>query len=99
MLRPLYYYRTPAGVEVDFIIETARRQTSELPHAVAVEVKRSDKWDRTWEKPLRSLLNTPSLKIDRLIGVYCGSRRYQFDVLTILPLEEFVKALHAGEIF
>ncbi len=25
-LRPLYYYRTPAGVEVDFIIETARRQ-------------------------------------------------------------------------
>jgi predicted AAA+ superfamily ATPase len=98
-LRPLYYYRTPAGVEVDFIIETARRQTSELPHAVAVEVKRSDKWDRTWEKPLRSLLNTPSLKIDRLIGVYCGSRRYQFDVLTILPLEEFVKALHAGEIF
>jgi predicted AAA+ superfamily ATPase len=98
-LRPLYYYRTPAGVEVDFIIETARRQTSELPHAVAVEVKRSDKWDRTWEKPLRSLLNTPSLKIDRLIGVYCGSRRYQFDVLTILPLEEFVQALHAGEIF
>ena len=54
---------------------------------------------RAWEKPLRSLLDNPSLKVDRLIGVYCGSRRYQFDVLTVLPLEEFVKALLAGEVF
>lgn len=98
-LRPLFYYRTPAGVEVDFIIETARRQISEPSHAVAVEVKRSEKWDRSWEKSLFTLLNTPSLKIDRLIGVYCGSRRYQFDGITVLPLEEFIAALHAGEIF
>jgi hypothetical protein len=98
-LRPLYYYRTPAGVEVDFIIETARRQSGSLPHVVAVEVKRSDKWDRAWEKPLRSLLDNSSLKVDRLIGVYCGSRSYQFDALTVWPLEEFVKALLAGEVF
>jgi len=98
-LRPLYYYRTPAGVEVDFIIETARRQSGSLPHVVAVEVKRSDKWDRAWEKPLRSLLDNASLKVDRLIGVYCGSRSYHFDVLTVWPLEEFVKALLAGEVF
>ena len=66
---------------------------------IAVEVKRFDKWDRAWEKPLRSLLDNTSLKVDRLIGVYCGSRIYQFDVLIVWPLEEFVKALLAGEVF
>ena len=98
-LRPLFFYRTPAGVEVDFIIETSRRRSDNLPRVVAVEVKRADKWDRTWEKPLRSLKDNPGLKIDRLIGVYGGSRAYQFDDLTVSPLVEFVKALFSGEIF
>jgi len=98
-LRPLYYYRTPAGVEVDFIIETARRQSGRPPQVVAVEVKRSAKWDRAWEKPLRSLLDNPGLKVDRLIGVYCGSKSYRFDRLTVLPLKDFVAALQTGDVF
>jgi uncharacterized protein len=98
-LRPLFYYRTPAGVEVDFIIETARRRSGSLPRVVAVEVKRADKWNRTWEKPLKSLKDNPGLKIDRLIGVYCGSRSYQFDDLSVWSLEEFTRALFAGEIY
>jgi predicted AAA+ superfamily ATPase len=98
-LRPLFFYRTPAGVEVDFIIETTRRRSGSLPRVVAVEVKRADKWNRVWEKPLRSLQENPGLKIDRLIGVYCGSRSYQFDNLTVWPLGEFVKALFSGDIF
>lgn len=98
-LRPLFFYRTPAGVEVDFIIETARRRSGSLPRVVALEVKRADKWDRSWEKPLRSLKDNSGLKIDLLIGVYCGSRSYRFDDLTVWPLEEFVRALFSGEIF
>jgi hypothetical protein len=34
-----------------------------------------------------------------MIGVYCGSRRYDFDNVTVLPVADFVKALFAGEIF
>lgn len=98
-LRPLFFYRTPAGVEVDFIIETFRRRSGSLPQVVAVEVKRADKWDRAWEKPLRSLKGNPGLKIDRLIGVYCGARSYRFDDLTVWPLGEFVAALFNGEIY
>jgi predicted AAA+ superfamily ATPase len=98
-LRPLFFYRTPAGVEVDFIIETARRQWDSPPHVVAVEVKRAERWERVWEKHLRSLIENPGLTIDRLIGVYCGSRIYEFDNLTVFPLEDFVTALFAGEIF
>ena len=44
---PLSYYRTPAGVEVDFIIETARRRLEGLPHLVAIEVKIAERWDRS----------------------------------------------------
>lgn len=98
-LRPLFFYRTPAGVEVDFIIETARQQWDSPPHVVAVEVKRAERWERVWEKHLRSLIENPGLIIDRLIGVYCGSRIYEFDNLTVFPLEDFVTALFAGEIF
>jgi predicted AAA+ superfamily ATPase len=97
--RPLYYYRTPAGVEVDFIIETARRRPKSPPCVVAIEVKRSDRWDRRWEKPLRSLSDNDRVTIDRMFGVYCGSRSYQFDEVTVLPVSRFLKALFSGEVF
>ena len=98
-LRPLFFYRTPAGVEVDFIIQTAQRQFDNPPHVVAVEVKRAESWDRSWEKPLRAITSGPELKIDRLIGIYCGSRTYQFDNITVMPIADFITALFAGEIF
>jgi predicted AAA+ superfamily ATPase len=97
--RRISYYRTPAGVEVDFIVETERRRPGRPPRVVAIEVKRAERWDRSFEKPLRSLSASGGLKIERLIGVYCGPRRYDFDGLQVLPVGEFVKALYAGEVF
>jgi hypothetical protein len=41
----------------------------------------------------------PGLKVDRMIGVYCGSRRYVFDSVEVLPVADFVKELFAGEVF
>jgi predicted AAA+ superfamily ATPase len=96
---PVSYYRTPAGVEVDFIVETSRRRPNTLPHVVAVEVKRAERWDRAWDKAMRSLAETAGVRVERMIGVYCGSRRYEFDNVTVLPAADFVKALFAGEIF
>ena len=97
--RSLYYYRSPAGVEVDFIIETARRRAGSPPRVIAIEVKRAERWDRGWEKPMRSLAETAGVNVERMIGVYCGSRTYQFDTVTVLPVIDFIKALFAGEIY
>jgi predicted AAA+ superfamily ATPase len=97
--RPVSYYRTPAGVEVDFIIETSPRRPNASPHVVAIEIKRAERWDRAWDKALRGLAETAGVEVERMIGVYCGSRKYDFENVTVLPVADFVKALFAGEIF
>jgi predicted AAA+ superfamily ATPase len=97
--RQISYYRTPAGVEIDFIIETARRRPGNPPRVVGIEIKRADRWDRSWNKPMRNLADTSGVKVDRMIGVYCGSRIYRFDDIEILPLEGFLDALFSGHIF
>ena len=97
--RSLADYRTPAGVEVDFIIETRKRQSNQPAHVVAIEVKLAEKWDRSWEKPMRDLAAQPGLKVDRAFGVYTGTRRYEDDGLTVLPALDFLDALHRGEVF
>jgi hypothetical protein len=66
---------------------------------VAIEIKRAERWDRAWDKSLRGLADTEGVKVERMIGVYCGSRRYEFDNVTVVPVAEFVKALFAGEVF
>lgn len=98
--RPLSYYRTAAGVEVDFIIETAARSSEGPPKIVAIEIKRAHRWDRSWDKAMRSLAATPGLHVERLIGVYCGERSYHFENnVEIWPVVDFIKALFSGEIF
>jgi len=97
--RPISYYRTPAGVEIDFIVETAKRRPGSAPRVVAIEVKRAERWDRAWEKPMRALAASAGVKVDRMIGVYCGSRPYRFDDVQVWPVADFVKALFGGEVF
>ena len=97
--RPVAYYRTAAGVEVDFIIETAHRRPGSPPKVVAIEIKRAERWDRSWDKPMRSLADASGVEVERMIGVYCGSRSYRFDVIQVWPVGDFVKALFVGEVF
>jgi hypothetical protein len=70
-----------------------------LPQVAAIQVRRAERWDRAWEKPLRSLLQSSGVKVECVLGIYCGSRSYRFDDLQVWPVEEFVKALHVGKIF
>jgi predicted AAA+ superfamily ATPase len=97
--RPVYYYRTPAGVEIDFVVETAHKRPESKPRIAAIEVKRSEKWNRSWENPMRSLAINNGVTVDRMIGVYCGSKQYQFDNITVLPVRKFIDELYNGKIF
>lgn len=97
--RALNYYRTPAGVEIDFVIETAKRRPGSDPRVVAIEVKRAERWDRAWGKAMLSLSASAGVKVDHMIGVYCGTRAYRFGEVQVWPVADFVKALYKGEVF
>lgn len=96
---PLSYYRTAAGVEIDFIIETSRRGQGSKPAVVCVEVKSGRKWDRAWERAMRELAASGKVRIDGLYGVYRGERRLKFDGIDVLPIEDFLGDLHARKIY
>lgn len=97
--RPIYYYRTASGAEIDFVIETRRKTQTTKPHVVCIEVKYSKNWDRRYEKPMLSLAGSPQIVAQRLFGVYSGSESYYFDAVEVLPVVEFLKKLHRGEVF
>jgi predicted AAA+ superfamily ATPase len=97
--RPLAYYRTASGVEIDFIIESRKRHSSAPAHLVAIEVKRAEKWNRSWESGLRDLARQEGVKVDRLVAVYTGTRAYHFEGLEVLPVSEFLQSVYQGKIF
>ena len=97
--RPLAYYRTASGVEIDFIIEYRKQHAGAPAHLVAIEVKRSEKWNRSWESALRDLAGQEGVKVDRLVAVYTGTRAYHFEGLEVLPVSDFLQSLYQGKIF
>lgn len=97
--RPLFYYRTVSGSEIDFVIETRRRQGETSPAIVCIEVKLADNWDRKWENPMREVSRCSGIEVVRMFGVYTGDRAYADGNLEILPVDTFLRKLQAGEVF
>jgi predicted AAA+ superfamily ATPase len=97
--RAICFYRTAGGVEIDFVVETRKRQAESDAHVVCIEVKSAQKWNRQWERAMRSVSEDGRLQVDRMIGVYNGPRAYHFDGVDVLPVADFLAALHAGEVF
>ncbi len=97
--RDLAYYRTAAGVEIDFVIETRKRRAGRPAQVICLEAKLSPRWDRKWERPMRDLRRLEGIQVDRMIGIYTGNRVYHFDGFDVWPLEEFLKNLHSGKVF
>jgi uncharacterized protein len=93
------YYRTRAGLEVDFIVELERQTSTRRAKIACVEVKSSRKWDRRWEQAMRGLAESGKLRVDRMIGVYLGDTAYHFDGVDVLPMEQFIDELFAGRIY
>ena len=83
------YWRTPAGVEIDFI--WARADT-----AVAIEVKGASAWRREYSAPMRRALDEKM--VSRAFGVYLGSQSLREEKVRIFPLQAFLEHLWAGDI-
>lgn len=97
--RPIAFYRTAAGSEIDFVIETRKRTTSNKAHIVCIEVKMAEKWNHRWENQMRDLNRSDQIHVNKMIGVYTGPRNYHFDGVDVFPIAEFLQKLHNGEIF
>ena len=97
--RPIAHYRTAAGVEIDFLVETRKRTAGAAARVVCIEVKRSERWDRGWEGPMRDFAGQGGVAVERMIGVYAGPRAYHFDGLDVLPVADFLEQLHQGKVF
>jgi predicted AAA+ superfamily ATPase len=97
--RKIAYYRTHTGLEIDFVIETRKATQHSPAEIVGIEIKLSNKWDRSWEKGLRSISEESETRLIKKIGVYTGDRSLYFDDMQVLPVQEFLRQLHAGEIF
>ena len=81
----IFYWRTTAGKEVDFI--WSRGATT-----IGIEVKSSKNWRREWSKPLLELL--AAKRITKAFGIYRGTEILKEGALTILPVEEFATRLY-----
>ncbi|MBP1732822.1 MAG: hypothetical protein H6Q55_3251 [Deltaproteobacteria bacterium] len=97
--RTIYFYRTGSGSEIDFVIETQKAQVSSKPRVICIEVKLAERWDRRWEQPMRSLKEGTSIRMEKMFGVYTGKKTYHFDGVEVLPVEDFFKRLHLGDVF
>lgn len=85
----LSYWRTPAGAEVDFVWERAKRR-------VGIEVKAAKSWRREDGASLASLVDEGA--VTRAFGVYTGLERQKHGHLLVLPVFEFLRELYAGKV-
>ena len=76
--------------EVDLIWQKGKR-------AVGIEIKLSRAWKSGFNRGLKILLE--SGKIQKGLGIYLGTDALKDSGILILPVMQFLKKLHAGEIF
>ncbi|MCB4755919.1 MAG: DUF4143 domain-containing protein [Elusimicrobia bacterium] len=86
----IFYYRTPAGVEVDLIWSRGK-------HAWGAEIKAATEWKSEFGKGLKDLIEQK--KIQAAYGIYRGTRSFSESGVVILPFEEFSKRLFDGDLF
>ena len=84
----LGYWAVPSGNEVDFVWWHGR-------NIVAIEVKNGREFRRDWKKGIDALRAGATVKS---YIVYRGTRELELESTRVLPLETFLRRLHAGEI-
>jgi predicted AAA+ superfamily ATPase len=80
----LSYYRTPAGVEVDFVWSGPER-------AVGIEVKAAKRWRPADGVGLRDLHARGAIR--RAIGIYGGEHALRDGPIQVFPIKDFLDRL------
>jgi len=86
----LFYWRTPDGIEIDFIWKRAST-------IVAIEVKSSTRWKDDFNSGFKALLSS-SIKPKACYGIYNGNEVLKKEFGFVLPWKVFLKRLYEGEI-
>jgi predicted AAA+ superfamily ATPase len=93
------FYETGAGVEVDFVVETKKKQAASPAHIILLEVKLATRWKNAWEKPSREIALNKKTRVERMIGIYMGKDTLHVDGYDVMPVSTFLAELWAGNIF
>lgn len=88
---PIYFWSSADRVEVDFLCET----TSGF---IALEIKASPTWERKYNRGLHRIQQELKKNKVRAYGIYTGEREARVEDISILPWQDFLKKLWAGEI-
>ena len=84
----LGYWATPSGSEVDFVFWRGKR-------VVAIEAKHGRTYRPDYRKGIAALLE--AMKAESYI-VYRGDRALTVEGTRVLPVQDFLRPLHAGEV-
>lgn len=83
---PLYYWRTHDGSEVDLFLETRKG-------FLAVEIKSTVRWDRRYNRSLKSLKHFLKEKPLHSYGVFLGETVSRWEDVEVLPASDFLERL------
>jgi predicted AAA+ superfamily ATPase len=97
--RSIHYFRTGAGVEIDFVVETRKKSMSTPAEVILIEAKHSKKWDPRWSKGANEFAADKKIKVKASYGVYLGPDELTIGTMHVLPVQTFMERLHAGAIF
>ncbi|MBC7421722.1 MAG: ATP-binding protein [Bdellovibrio sp.] len=95
--RTLSYYKYSGGYEIDLLIESRKKTLTESALFTAIEIKFAKLWDSRWNSALFDLQDKSKGKINRLVGVYRGSKKLHFKNIEIYPVEQFLELLAQGQ--
>ncbi|MBF0316059.1 MAG: ATP-binding protein [Oligoflexia bacterium] len=98
--RDLFHYSISNSYDIDLIIQLQKRTISRTDKIIACEFKLSKNWDSRWSRNLEDFKqNQKVMKVERLIGVYSGDRKFKSGEVEVFPVDLFLKELFAQKIY
>ena len=86
---PLYFWRSPNGVEVDILLETSKG-------FVAIELKNGKRWDKRFNRGMHRLSEEFGKNKISCFGVFMGDRTLTIDNVMVYPSLGFLRRLWDG---
>ena len=97
--RNIYHYSVTGSLDVDFIVETAKKVMHSPAAYLAIEVKLAKKWQRSWSHALTSFCTGSEARIAKAYGIYLGADTISDGPVEVMNLNEFSRRLWEGRIF